>query len=110
MSWIVLALISTVLFACAVILDKFINANRIKSVYSFAFLLNTAYLFFILVTTYFQRDTFIFGPGMIYSAIAGVFWFFMIERHQEICDNGHHFPSDQKEERVVGSDDQYHRE
>ncbi|MCX6732758.1 MAG: EamA family transporter [Candidatus Roizmanbacteria bacterium] len=77
MSWILYSLLANVCFGLTVILDKFLNTKKIKSVYSFAIILNLIYLFFILITTYIQRDTFIFNSGAIYSVIAGVFWFFM---------------------------------
>lgn len=77
MSWILLSLFANVFFGLSVILDKFLNTKKIKSVYSFAVILNCIYLGFIIVTTYIQRDTFKFGNGALYSAIAGFFWFFM---------------------------------
>lgn len=77
MSWILLSLLANVFFGLSVILDKFLNTKKIKSVYSFAVILNCVYLVFIIITTYLQRDTFKFGNGAIYSAIAGFFWFFM---------------------------------
>ena len=77
MSWITAIFLATIVFSFCVILDKFITANHIKSVYSFAVILNIIYAPFIFITTYFQRNTFILGPGILYSAVAGVFWFFM---------------------------------
>lgn len=77
MSWILLALLANLFFGFSVILDKFLNTNKIKHVYSFAVILNTVYLFFILITTYFQWGTFVMGKSALLSVIAGFFWFFM---------------------------------
>ncbi len=77
MSWIVLALLANFFFSLTNIFDKFFNSKKIKSVYSFAFLLNFVYLFFVIAITYYFRDTFVFGPSAVYSGIAGVLWFFM---------------------------------
>ncbi len=77
MSWILLSLLANVFFGLSVILDKFLNTKKIKSVYSFAVILNCIYLVFILITTYMQWNTFKFGNGALLSAMAGIFWFFM---------------------------------
>ncbi len=77
MSWILYAFLANVLFAFTVIFDKFVNAKKIKSVYSFGIVLNAVYFVFILITTYFQRNTFVLGPSALYSVVAGILWFFM---------------------------------
>jgi len=77
MSWIVLSLLANVFFGLSVIFDKFLNTKKIKSVYSFAVILNCIYLVFIIITTYIQRGAFAFGNGAMFSALAGIFWFFM---------------------------------
>jgi len=72
-----LSLLANIFFGLSVIIDKFLNTKKIKSVYSFAVILNCIYLVFIIITTIIQRNTFAFGNGALLSAIAGVFWFFM---------------------------------
>ena len=77
MSWIALALLANLFFGFSVLLDKFLNTKKIKHVYSFAVILNTVYLVFILITTYLQWGTFVMGKSALLSALAGFFWFFM---------------------------------
>jgi uncharacterized membrane protein len=77
MSWVIYILLATFFFSLCVIVDKTIHTNKIKSVYTYAIILNIIYLFFIVGTTYVQRGTFIWGMGALYSAIAGCFWFVM---------------------------------
>lgn len=77
MSWTAAILLATFFFSLCVLADKFIHTNKIKSVYSYAILINAIYLIFIVITTYVQRGTFTLGSGAIYSGIAGCLWFFM---------------------------------
>lgn len=77
MSWIALALLSTLIFSLCVIFDKFFGSHKIKSVYSFATILAVVSFPFVAITTYFMRTTFTFSIGALYSVIAGLFWFIM---------------------------------
>lgn len=77
MSWVILALLANVFFGFSVLLDKFLNTNKVKNVYSFAVILNSVYFVFILITTYFQYGTFVMGKSALLSVVAGFFWFFM---------------------------------
>lgn len=77
MSWIAFVFIANIFFSLTNIFDKFFNAKKIKHVYSFAILLNLISLIFILITTYFLRNTFSFGWPVFYAGLAGLFWFFM---------------------------------
>ena len=77
MSWITLALLANIFFGLANIFDKFFNSKKIKSVYTFAILVNLIYLGFVVVITFILRDTFTAGLPAVYSSIAGLLWFFM---------------------------------
>lgn len=68
---------STFLFSLCVLFDKVIGTNKIKSVYAFAVVLNIAYFPFIAVTAFLMRNSFVWGHAALYSAIAGLLWFFM---------------------------------
>lgn len=77
MSWITAAILATVLFTLCVIFDKFFGSKKIKSVYSFAVLLNIIYFPFTFITAYIMRDTFKMSLGVLYSFLAGAAWFTM---------------------------------
>jgi len=77
MSWITAAIGATILFSVCVIFDKFFGSKKIKSVYSFAVLLNIIYLPFVIITVFILRDTFAWNRSVFYSFLAGSFWFIM---------------------------------
>jgi len=77
MSWIILTLLANTFFSLTNIFDKFFNSKKIKSVYTFAFLLNLVYFFFVLVVSLFMWKTFVLNWSVLYATIAGVFWFLM---------------------------------
>ncbi len=77
MSWITAAIASTILFSFCVLFDKFVGTSKIKSVYSFAFVMNVMYLPFTCIATYFLRNTFMWGWALLFSCLAGVSWFIM---------------------------------
>ena len=77
MSWIILTLLANTFFSLTNIFDKFFNSKKIKSVYTFAFLLNLIYFFFIIAVSLFMWKTFVINWSVLYSAIAGVLWFLM---------------------------------
>lgn len=77
MPWMYFTIAANIFFGLSVLLDKFLNTKKIKSVYSFALILNSIYLIFIVITTFIQKGTFVFGGSALLSAVAGVFWFFM---------------------------------
>jgi len=77
MSWITAAILATILFTLCVIFDKFFGSKKIKSVYSFAILLNIIYFPFTFITAYIMRDTFKLSLGVLYSFLAGASWFTM---------------------------------
>lgn len=75
MSWLVLILISVNLSALVSLFDKFYCSKKVKSIYSFAFLVNFFYLVFILVTTYILRKSFVFNWLVIYPILSGLTYF-----------------------------------
>ena len=77
MSWIFYIFISVNLFSLASIFDKFFVSKKFKNIYSFAVVLNILYLIFIVVTTIYLRDTFIFGWPFFWAAVSGLIYFFM---------------------------------
>ena len=77
MSWIFYIFISVNLFSLASIFDKFFVSKKFKNIYSFAVVLNILYLIFIVVTTMYLRDTFVFGWPFFWAAVSGLIYFFM---------------------------------
>lgn len=75
--WLIFAILSNTLFGLTNIFDKFFNTKKIKSAYSFAFLLNFAFFFIYLTSLFFVKDKLVFGRVIVQASISGVFWFLM---------------------------------
>ena len=88
MSWVSASIFATLLFSFCVLFDKYIGTSKIKSVYSFAILINVAYLPFVLITAYLLRSTFSLSISVFYSFLAGSAWFVMWIFYWNALKNG----------------------
>jgi len=77
MSWLTLILISVIFSSLVSIFDKFYCSKKIKSVYSFAFLVNFFYLFYVATTVIILKKSFVLDWSIVFSALSGLTYFFM---------------------------------
>jgi len=77
MSWIFYSLLAVNFFSVTNVFDKFFVSKKYKSIYSFAVVINIAYLIFFSITAIFIRNTFILNWGLFWTIVASLAYYLM---------------------------------
>ena len=77
MSWIFYTFLAVNFSSITNIFDKFFVSKKYKSIYSFAVVINIAYLIFFSITAIFIRNTFILNWGLFWTIVASLAYYLM---------------------------------
>ncbi len=77
MSWIFYTFLAVNFFSITNVFDKFFVSKKYKNIYSFAVVINIAYLIFFSITAIFIRHTFILNWGLFWTFIASMAYYLM---------------------------------